>query len=127
MGRWSIHGSRMTSATSSSCRSPSPLNGAVTRALGRSTSGHLTHSLLSVAVDDVSRRALLKGAGLLGVTALVPPQVLAWARAQAAAAETYLFFTPHEADVVREATARLIPGPTDDPTELGHPGAREAN
>jgi hypothetical protein len=80
-----------------------------------------------VIVDDVSRRAVLKGAGLLGLAALVPPEVLAWARTQAAAAETYLFFTTHEADVVREATARLIPGPTDDVTELGHPGAREAN
>ena len=80
-----------------------------------------------MAVDDVSRRAVLKGAGLLGLAALVPPQALAWARAQAEAAETYLFFTAHEADVVREATARLIPGPTDDVTEVGHPGAREAN
>jgi hypothetical protein len=75
---------------------------------------------------DISRRQALKGAGLLGLAALVPAPVLEWARAQAAA-DTLLFFTPHEADVVREATARLIPGPTDDLTELGHPGAREAN
>jgi len=80
-----------------------------------------------VTVDDVSRRGVLKGAGLLGMAALVPPPLLAWARSQVAAAETYLFFTAHEGDVVREATARLIPGPFDDPTELGHPGAREAN
>jgi hypothetical protein len=80
-----------------------------------------------VTVDDVSRRAVLRGGGLLGLAALVPPQVLAWARSQAAAADTYIFFTAHQADVVREATARLIPGPSDDPTELGHPGAREAN
>jgi hypothetical protein len=33
----------------------------------------------------------------------------------------------HQAAVVVEATARLIPGPTDDLLELGHPGAREAN
>ena len=32
-----------------------------------------------------------------------------------------------EATVVEEATARLIPGPADDPSEAGHPGAREAN
>lgn len=68
---------------------------------------------------------MLKGAGLLGLAALVPAPLLARARAEAAG--PYLFFTDHEADVVREATARLIPGPTDDPTELGHPGAREAN
>jgi hypothetical protein len=76
---------------------------------------------------DISRRQALKGAGLLGLAALVPAPVLEWARAQGAAADTLLFFTAHEADVVREATARLIPGPTDDATELGHPGAREAN
>jgi hypothetical protein len=28
--------------------------------------------------------------------------------------------------VIEEATARLIPGPEDDPAEAGHPGAREA-
>jgi Gluconate 2-dehydrogenase subunit 3 len=32
----------------------------------------------------------------------------------------------HEAEVVEEATARLIPGPTDDPSDPD-PGAREAN
>lgn len=37
-----------------------------------------------------------------------------------------LFFTPHETAVVREATARLIPGPRDDPAEAS-PGAREAD
>jgi hypothetical protein len=31
-----------------------------------------------------------------------------------------------EAAVVEAATARLIPGPTDDASEAGHPGAREA-
>jgi hypothetical protein len=39
----------------------------------------------------------------------------------------YRFFDAHQADVVREATARLIPGPDDDPLEAGHAGAREAN
>ena len=39
----------------------------------------------------------------------------------------FAFFTAHQAAVVREATARIIPGPTDDPLEVGHPGAREAN
>jgi hypothetical protein len=32
----------------------------------------------------------------------------------------------HQAAVIVEATARLVPGPQDDPTEAGHPGAREA-
>lgn len=36
------------------------------------------------------------------------------------------FFTSHEAAVVEAATARIAPGPADDPAEAGHPGAREA-
>lgn len=68
---------------------------------------------------------MLKSAGLLGLAALVPAPLLQWARTEAAGA--FLFFSDHEAEVVREATARLIPGPDDDLTELGHPGAREAN
>jgi hypothetical protein len=36
------------------------------------------------------------------------------------------FFTSHEAAVVTDATARIAPGPSDDPAEAGHPGAREA-
>jgi hypothetical protein len=37
------------------------------------------------------------------------------------------FFTEHQAAVVEAATARIAPGPQDDPAEAGHPGAREAN
>jgi gluconate 2-dehydrogenase gamma chain len=37
------------------------------------------------------------------------------------------FFTSHEAAVVEAATARIAPGPEDDPAEAGHPGAREAD
>jgi Gluconate 2-dehydrogenase subunit 3 len=37
------------------------------------------------------------------------------------------FFTPHQAAVVTDATARIAPGPHDDPAEQGHPGAREAD
>jgi gluconate 2-dehydrogenase gamma chain len=36
------------------------------------------------------------------------------------------FFTSHQAAVVEDATARIAPGPADDPAEAGHPGAREA-
>jgi Gluconate 2-dehydrogenase subunit 3 len=38
----------------------------------------------------------------------------------------YKFFSAHQAAVVQDATARLAPGPKDDPAEAGHPGAREA-
>lgn len=41
-------------------------------------------------------------------------------------ASEFRFFPPHEAAVIVAATARLIPGPSDDPIERGHPGAREA-
>src|SRR5438309_10342654 len=49
------------------------------------------------------------------------------ARALADTSTAYRFFTAHQAAVVIDATARLIPGPQDDPSETGHPGAREAN
>jgi hypothetical protein len=40
---------------------------------------------------------------------------------------TFRFFTSHQAAVVEAATARIAPGPADDPAETGHPGAREAD
>ncbi len=36
------------------------------------------------------------------------------------------FFTAHQAAVIEDATARIAPGPGDDPAEAGHPGARVA-
>ncbi|MBA3655552.1 MAG: gluconate 2-dehydrogenase subunit 3 family protein [Actinobacteria bacterium] len=62
---------------------------------------------------------------LLPLARLLPLPV--WEQGALAAAETFAFFNPHQADVVREATARIIPGPLDDPLEAGHAGAREAN
>ncbi len=41
--------------------------------------------------------------------------------------QTLRFFTSHQAAVVADATARIAPGPRDDPAETGHPGAREAD
>jgi hypothetical protein len=40
---------------------------------------------------------------------------------------TLRFFSSHQAAVVEDATARIAPGPLDDPAEAGHPGAREAD
>jgi hypothetical protein len=37
------------------------------------------------------------------------------------------FFPAGQAAVVEAATARIAPGPADDPAEAGHPGAREAD
>jgi hypothetical protein len=78
---------------------------------------------------EISRRRFLLGASLLPVAAAVPPRLVEWlgASSAAAAAGKFAFFDDHQASVVREATARLIPGPGDDVSELGHPGAREAN
>jgi gluconate 2-dehydrogenase gamma chain len=42
-------------------------------------------------------------------------------------ARTFRFFTSHQAAVIEAATARIAPGPADDPAEAGHPGAREAD
>jgi hypothetical protein len=36
------------------------------------------------------------------------------------------FFSGHQVAVVQDATARIAPGPGDDPDEASHPGAREA-
>lgn len=94
---------------------PSPRKGAVTKATGRSTAAYF-HPVLG-------RRDFLKALSLIPLARLVP--LGTWEAA--AAAEMFEFFTAHEADVVREATARILPGPDDDPLELGHPGAREAN
>ena len=44
-----------------------------------------------------------------------------------ASPRAFLFFTAHQAAVVEAATARIAPGPSDDPAEAGHPGAREAD
>jgi hypothetical protein len=88
-------------------------------------------------VATVPRRRVLKSAGLAGIAIVLPPELLAACSATASPAkggspggkaggETFLVFDAHQAEVVEEATARLIPGPHDDPSEVGHPGAREA-
>jgi Gluconate 2-dehydrogenase subunit 3 len=73
----------------------------------------------------MDRRSLLKRTALFGAATLLPAALRAEAVA-AAAGPALRIFTKGEYDVVVEATARLIPGPSDDPSEAGHPGAREA-
>lgn len=68
-----------------------------------------------------TRRAVLVGAAAAGLAG-----VLLESRTRAAAGVGFRFLTPHQQVVVTEATARLVPGPADDPAEAGHPGAREA-
>jgi Gluconate 2-dehydrogenase subunit 3 len=74
---------------------------------------------------SLNRRQFIKGASLLPLAAALPNGALA--KALADTSTNYRFFTKHQASVIVEATARLIPGPNDDPSEAGHPGAREAN
>lgn len=95
-------------------------------------------------MDSLSRRSVLQGTGLAALAALLPPELLAGcSRAPSSAPTTssarattltardhrqrYLVFDDHQAAVVVEATARLIPGPLDEASEVGHPGAREAD
>ena len=72
------------------------------------------------------RRSVLIAGAMLPVARYVPVSALMPSRGAAGAAASYRFFTAHQAATVVEAAARLVPGPLDDPTEIGHPGAREA-
>lgn len=65
----------------------------------------------------------MAGAGLAG---LVPASVLAELASGCSGPARRGALDGHQLQVVTEATARLIPGPDDDPAEAGHPGAREA-
>ncbi|MDA8040186.1 MAG: gluconate 2-dehydrogenase subunit 3 family protein [Actinomycetota bacterium] len=81
---------------------------------------------------SLERRQVLKTASLAGLGLLLPPELLRAASSprdaeDVAGRSRWLVFTAHQAAVVEEATARLIPGPLDDPSERGHPGAREAD
>jgi Gluconate 2-dehydrogenase subunit 3 len=70
-----------------------------------------------------TRRAFLRATGALGLVAFVPAGRLAEALAAAPApGQAGRFLTAHELDTLRAVTARLIPGPPDDPD----PGALEA-
>jgi hypothetical protein len=69
---------------------------------------------------SLTRRGFIVGATTLPVVLAAPR------RGWAASAPPFSFLTAHEGAVVEAATARLIPGPLDDPLEVGHPGAREA-
>jgi hypothetical protein len=70
---------------------------------------------------ELSRRGFVVGALAAHLAAVLPRA--AWA----APGAPLRFLSAHQGAVVVAATARLIPGPTDDLLELGHPGAREAH
>jgi hypothetical protein len=68
--------------------------------------------------------AAAASAAVLGLTGCTSPA--AGSNPPAPGARIPRFFAGHEAAVVEAATARIAPGPRDDPAEAGHPGAREA-
>jgi gluconate 2-dehydrogenase gamma chain len=74
----------------------------------------------------VTRRRVLGGISLLPLATMLPDLLAAGRAAQAAG--SWLFFSAHQAAVVDDATARMIPG-LEDPIEgaIGSPGARDAN
>lgn len=81
---------------------------------------------------EISRRRVLQGTGM-ALAALVPAAVLEACSSGRHRPEGHPsgggpdVFDQHQKELITEATARLIPGPLDDPAEAGHPGAREAN
>ena len=82
----------------------------------------------------LSRRVVITGipaamvsAAVLGLDGCTSPAPSSSASdASGGFAAALRFFTSHQAAVVEDATARIAPGPADDPAEAGHPGAREA-
>lgn len=73
------------------------------------------------------RRAVLVAGAMLPVVRWLPASASAAAPVRGdTAVASYRFLSAHQGATIVEATARLVPGPLDDPTEIGHPGAREA-
>lgn len=70
----------------------------------------------------ISRRSVLAGGSLLALAVAAGVDLSACTSSKS----PYKALSAHQHAVIEEATARLIPGPKDDPSEAGHPGAREA-
>ena len=73
------------------------------------------------------RRAIIGTIPVAVASAAVLGAVGCTSSSDSAGPRTFQFFTSHQAAVVEAATARIAPGPADDPAEAGHPGAREAD
>jgi hypothetical protein len=91
----------------------SPISGRQARAAGSGPGGVRRRSVIVAAPAAVASAAVLGSSGCTS-------------SGTASGTRVRRFFTDHEAAVVEDATARIAPGPGDDPAEAGHPGAREA-
>ena len=78
---------------------------------------------------SLSRRLLLKASTLAPLAGALPALVSGCTTSQSPVRATAAvgFFDEHQRAVVAAATARLLPGPEDEASEAGHPGAREAD
>jgi hypothetical protein len=72
------------------------------------------------------RRAVIGAIPVAVASAAVLGAAGCTSSSDSAAPRALQFFTSHQAAVIEAATARIAPGPADDPAEAGHPGAREA-
>jgi hypothetical protein len=99
---------------------PAPASDSVTA--GSPTAPGLRRRVVITAISAIP--AAVASAAVLGSTGCTSPA--AGSNPPAPGARIPRFFTGHEAAVVEDATARIAPGPRDDPAEAGHPGAREA-
>lgn len=78
--------------------------------------------------QGLPRRVIISGlpvavasAAVLGMTGCTSS-----AAGRSGSGQSLRFFSEHQGAVIEDATARIAPGPRDDPAEAGHPGAREA-
>jgi Gluconate 2-dehydrogenase subunit 3 len=78
--------------------------------------------------DGLPRRAVITGipAAVAAAAVLGSAGCTSTAASSGGSGQSLRFFSGHQAAVVEAATARIAPGPADDPAEAGHPGAREA-
>lgn len=79
----------------------------------------------------VSRRTVLAGGSLLGLALAAGLDLSSCTShsgsgSKAANKPPARALSAHEHAVIEAASARLVPGPSDDPAEVGHAGAREA-
>ena len=82
---------------------------------------------MSLEFRGVRRRAVIGTIPVAVASAAVLGATGCTSSSDSDGSRTFEFFTSHQAAVVEAATARIAPGPADDPAEAGHPGAREAD